>query len=336
MKKKYIAIISSALILAFICGLSVLHKSDNTSPSAVPENSTENSKIKEQNKTKEKNLNRNSNGIEKQSSVKVASVEKTDNSVQTCDLGSADSSIPLSTITVLSNLSDTIKDKVKSIADTKNIFLVQKNDNKLLVVTDNPDNIRHGVEFTEINITNGHQVKTTLGYSDKMHDSDNDKWEYDENTNMPVRHLKYNKDGDVEFIEEWNYDKSEPIKYEMKDSEGKVISIRKETLDDDSNLRVEHLIYDKQGNTKVNVSVAYNGNDVKRFTYYNADKPSVGGAVYSEYSEEGYKTRETLYDSRLKVINSFTANYKDGERENIIIYDDKNNEIEVFKSKGSN
>ena len=107
-------------------------------------------------------------------------------------------------------------------------------------------------------------------------------------------------------------------------------------IDDDSNLRVEHLIYDKQGNTKVNVSVAYDGNDVKRFTYYNADKPSVGGAVYSEYSEEGYKTRETLYDSRLKVINSFTASYKDGERENIIIYDDKNNEIKIFESKNSN
>ena len=61
----------------------------------------------------------------------------------------------------------------------------------------------------------------------------------------------------------------------MKDGNGHIISMRKETLNDGTNLRIEHLVYDKNGNTKINVSTTYDGEDVKRFTYYNADKPKL-------------------------------------------------------------
>jgi len=127
----------------------------------------------------------------------------------------------------------------------------------------------------------------------------------------------------------WNYDSENPVKYEMKDSEGRVISMRNETLTNGTDLRIEHLVYDKNGNTKINVSTTYEGDDIKRFTYYNADKIDESGSVFSDYSD-GQKTKETVYTSDLKLKNTYTSDYKDGERENIIIFDNNNQEIKKF------
>ena len=79
----------------------------------------------------------------------------------------------------------------------------------------------------------------------------------------------------------------------MKDGNNKPISIKKENLDNENSLRVEHLIYDKDGNTKVNVSASFEGADIKRFTYYNADKPDESASVFSEYLD-GMKVKETV------------------------------------------
>jgi hypothetical protein len=115
----------------------------------------------------------------------------------------------------------------------------------------------------------------------------------------------------------------------MKDREGKVISMRKETTQDGNDLRVEHLVYDKNGNTHINVSATYEGEDIKRFTYYNAEKPNESGSVFSDYFD-GLKTKETVYTSDLKVKNSYTSEYKDGTREEIIKWDNKNKEIHKY------
>mgnify|MGYP006988875729 CR=1 FL=1 len=243
-------------------------------------------------------------------------------------------SMPLSVLAAISDMPKTIQDKVSKIAEANNIYMMQKNNDKLIIITDNPSNIRHCVEFNEISLKNGHQIKTTLGYNDKFKDSENDIWEYERDTHRPIRHTKYNKDGDVDFVEVWNYSNDEPIKYEMKDSEGKVISLRKETLENGVDLRVEHLVYDKDGNTKINVSATYDGPDVKRFTYYNADKPSESGSVYGEYSD-GQKTKETVYTSDLKLKNSYTAKYKDGECEELTIWDNQNKEINTLSTKNA-
>ncbi len=246
--------------------------------------------------------------------------------VRKVNLYTTDSLVPLSTISVISSLPKNIQDKVLQISQTNNIYMAKRKHDKLLIIADNPDNIRHCVEFIEISLKNGHQITTTLGYNDKMKDSDNDIWEYDETTKQPVRHSKYNSEGDLEFVETWSYG-SEPVKYEMKDSEGHVLSMRKETLDGGTNLRIEHLVYDKSGNTKINVSTMYEGADVKRFTYYNADKPSDGGSVFSEFND-GLKTKETVYSNDLKVINSYTSEYKNGERKDITVWDNNNKEVE--------
>ena len=115
----------------------------------------------------------------------------------------------------------------------------------------------------------------------------------------------------------------------MKDAEGRVMSMTKEESHDGTNLRVEHLIYDKAGHTKMNISTTFDGQDIKRFTYYNADKPAEGCSIFSEYSN-GLKTKEILYTSDLKVMNSYTADYKDGNREEIIKWDSGNKEVQKF------
>ena len=331
-KKKYIAILGVVCIIAafsFVAFNKKNHSSDNIvkkDQTETIENANENKQIRPTDT--DSKISETSNAADNnEQDVKKASIEIEDSYLSKTNLYNNGSGIdvPLSTIGLLSEMPQVIQEKVAAIAENNNIFMTKRHNDKLLIITDNPNNIRHCIEFNEISIKNGHQIKTTLGYNDKMQDSDNDIWEYDETTKQPIRHSKYDKNGDVEFVETWYYDDN-PVKYEMKDADGHVLSMRKETLDGGTNLRVEHLLYDKAGNTKVNVSAIYEGADVKRFTYYNADKPSDGGSVFSEY-DDGLKTKETVYTNDLKVENSYTAEYKDGIREEITVLDKNNKEI---------
>lgn len=239
-------------------------------------------------------------------------------------------SLPLSVIAEIADLSKEVQDAVKHIAENSNgIFMAKKVGNKLFIVTDSPDNIRQGIDFVEISLSNCHQTRTTMGYNGKANESENDSWEYDtiSDTKVPTRHTKYNKDGNIEFVETWNYDSSNPIKYEMKDDKGNLLSLRKETSANENDLSVQHLLYDEHGNTRVNVSASYEGADIKRFTYYNAYKPDESGSVFSEYTD-GLKTKETVYNSELKTENIYTSEYKEGERTQISVFDSNNQEIE--------
>ena len=252
------------------------------------------------------------------------------------DLFPNSNEIPLSAIINFANISPESKNTVKQIIDSNNnIFFAKQRGDKLLLIVENQANIRHGIDFVEISLTNGHQTRSTLGYSDKIQDSDNDIWEYNKNSEFstPTKHVKFDKNGTVEFIETWNYDPENPIKYEMKNAEGKTLSIRKETLSNDSDdMRVEHLIYDKDGVTKINVSATYEGADVKRFTYYNADSPSDGASIFSEYTD-GNKTKEILYTSDLKLQNSYISKYKDGVRTGITVLDTNDKEIANYSEE---
>ena len=240
--------------------------------------------------------------------------------------------VPFSAIAELSVLPANVQTGINKVIDSYGgILMLKRTKDKIVIVAENPENIRHGIDFIEITVPGGHQTVTTLGYNGKIKDADNDNWEYDKNQ-LPVKHIKYNSEGDAEYIETWNYDASNPVKYEMKNAEGKTLSIRKETLKDGTDMRIEHLIYDTAGNTKVNVSTTYDGADVKRFTYYNADKPLDSESVFSEYSD-GVKIKETVYTSDLKVKNVYEAKYEDGERVEISVYDNNNKEIENIKAE---
>lgn len=242
------------------------------------------------------------------------------------------SALPLSSITLISKLPENIKPEVNNIYESSNVYMTNKTGDKLLIITENSANMRHEIEFTEISLSNGHKTNTTFGYNDKFKDFDNEIWEYDKDTNKPLRHTVYDKSGDMIFVENWNYAPENAIKYEMKDSDDKVISIKKETLENGTDLRVEHILYDKDGHTKLTVTASYDGADIKRFTYYNADKPNESGSVFSEYTE-GVKTKEKIYTSDLKLKNTYTSDYKDGDRQSITVYTPNNEESEVLLSE---
>lgn len=328
-KKKTFALILMACVLSLGIYCLVNKNSDNENESLTDKSTITKQKETLKHKGDKSTINVNKKASDKD--VKTNNIQ--DKFIQKANLYTdfSSSSIPLSTISILADLPENIQNNTAKIAENNNIFMVQKYHHKLFIISDNPANIRHGIDFTEISIDNGHQTRTTLGYNDRIVDSDNDIWDYDPETHQPVRHTKYNKDGDIEFTEVWNYEPNEQIKYEMKDGNNRVISLRKETLQNNTDLRIEHLIYDKDGNTKINVSVTYDGEDVKRFTYYNSDKPAISGSVFSDYTD-GLKTKETIYTSDLKPKETFTSTYKDGTREEITIFDNQNKEIKKIIS----
>lgn len=335
MEKKKIVISAAAVCIALCCVVGIVYnsnKNQSTNDGNVQVNDVK-SGTKSSIKKEELQKEVSSLGTES-TDIKQAHIQKDDKISKNANLYKDPSSfsMPLSAIALVSELPHNIQAKVSKIAENNSIYMIQRNKDKIIIITDNPENIRHSIEFTEITLSNGHETKTTLGYNDKMKDSNNDIWEYHQETQQPIRHTKYNADGDMEFVEVWNYENDNPVKYEMKDSKGNVISMRKETQHGDSDLRVEHLVYDKDGNTKVNVSAAYDGADIKRFTYYNADKAKESGSVFSEYSSDGYKTKETLYTSDLKVKNTYTSDYQDGERTDIKVYDVNNKEIQKLEA----
>ena len=330
MEKKKIIVCLAAACLAGFCAFGLLGKNNKKDVQEVkePENvQQEVIQAEEPVKAEEETVTK-SDTPQKQT-VKQISIQKDVNIEKKTNLynDAVSSTMPLSVVATLSDTPDYVKTKVEKLSATNNIYMAKKSGDKLIVITDNPSNIRHRVEITEISLINGHQIKTTLGYNDKMQDSNNNIWEYNKETKLPTRHTKYNADGDMEFVEVWNYDESNPVKYEMKDAEGHVLSMRKETVENGTDLRVEHLVYDKNGNTRINVSATYEGPDVKRFTYYNADKPAESGSVFGEYSN-GLKTKETVYTSDLKVKNYYTTEYKDGNKESITVWDNQNKEVQ--------
>lgn len=250
--------------------------------------------------------------------------------------GVPDSLLPLSAISEIASLNGHVHKTIKELVDNSTGVLYAKcSGNKLIMVVENPDDNRHGLEFVEISADGKHEKIGFLLSKYSEGNTDEDLWEYDvsEDVKRPTKHTKYNSDGDVEFVETWNYSSDEPIKYELKNKDDKVISLVKETIDENnSSMRQEHLIYDKDGKTKVNLTVNYDGADLTRFTYYNADKPNESGSVISEY-KDGVKTKETVYTSDYKVKNVYEPEYKNGEREGIKVFNDENKEVKTLLSE---
>lgn len=253
--------------------------------------------------------------------------------VKKVEMYSDNNILPLSAVVEIANLSDLKKKNIHSILENSNLYYIESHKDKLFMIVGNEGNEkyqRHDIEFIELN-SSGHKKVTKLG-DEEEYVGDNDEWEFDENSNSPLKHVKYNSNGEVEYTEIWNYDPQESIKYEKQDGNGNVLSIKKETPDGDTNVRIEHLIYDENGKTKINVSANYEGPDITRFTYFDADKPQEGITLMSTY-EDGVKTKEVVYSSSYKIKNTYEAEYKDGERVNIKVLDDENNVVEEISAQ---
>lgn len=145
----------------------------------------------------------------------------------------------------------------------------------------------------------------------------------------PTKHVVYNEKGKTVFVEQWKYDENEPIKYVMKDNRKKVLSILKETLEDEINLRREHIFYDPEGKILKSFTINYDGSDITRFTYYDAENLQNGVISINEY-QDGVRKSETIYNSDFKVKNIIEADINDGKKRTIkLLNPDRETVLEI-------
>ena len=198
---------------------------------------------------------------------------------------------------------------------------------------------RHNLQFAQIS-PNGNISYHFAGYDGQDGETSNavtpngdDIWEFDKSVEppRPLKHTAYDNKGKVKFTEEWNYSHDADIKYIMKNAEGKTLSVFKETPDGMANYRKEHVFYDKDGNTTMSVSANFEGPNLKRFTYFDSETPKDSVTIESEYSDEGYKTEEKIYNKEYKLTNTVKANYSQGERKEIKVLDADGKPIKDLK-----
>lgn len=247
--------------------------------------------------------------------------------------------VPLISVVEISKLTDKAKKAVDEVLESSQGFYFLKFDkekNKTFVILqnsidENPLYIRHGLEFAEISEDGN---KTFYKPESQVVDSDKDSWEFDNSVEpqRPLKHIVYDEEGKVKFTEVWNYSDKEPVKYEMKNAQNKVVSILKESSDNDSNYRKEHIFYDDEGNTKMSVTANYDGANLSRFTYYNSEDKDNSISIMSEYSQDGLKSKEYIYNTDYELTNTVTSEYENGERKNIRVIDSNGNELEEISS----
>ena len=224
----------------------------------------------------------------------------------------AETKLPFSSVIKISELPENIKGAIKNTEEEYNVlYYIKDKDKAILLVETSEECPRHEIGYIEIDTITGNQ---TQKYFENLisKKGDNESWEYEEGTKRPLKHVITNSKGNVEYTEEWNYKENEPIKYVLKNGNDKVISIKKETLDNEMTMRREHIIYDNDGKIKVNVSSIYNGPDMTSFTYYDASNTDDSETIVSEYSQDGVKIKETVYSYNYKVKNLYEAEYENG------------------------
>ncbi len=244
--------------------------------------------------------------------------------------------LPLSGVAELADLPEDVRENVDDIIGAaRNIYMIKKLDNKVLMLVENPSDSRHNIDLKFISLDN--EAETDIPFSSYIagDESEDDIWEYEDmdEAKRPVKHIKYSPDKTIEYTEIWNYSSEQPIKYEMRDGDNKVVSIRKEIIDNETNLREEHISYNQDGSTKASVSIGYSGPEISRFIYFNSTNPAESITIISEFGENGDKTKESVYSSDFKLINTYEPVYNDGIRSGIRILDDKGQEVEKILSK---
>ncbi len=251
--------------------------------------------------------------------------------------------LPLISITEIAKLPDNVKKSVDEILESAQGFYYLKYDReneKVFIILQNPideENVysRHGLQFAEVT-KDGEKTFKTAGFEGDDGETANavenlkgDLWEFDRTVEpaRPIKHIKYKDKHKIEFVETWNYSTDEPVKYQMKNSKKKVISVMKETFDNESNYRREHVFYDDDGNTRMSISVNYDGANISRFTYYDSEDDSENVTIISEY-EDGVKIKESIYNEDYELLNTVECDYTDDVRDEIRVFDKDNHEVE--------
>ena len=256
--------------------------------------------------------------------------------------------MPLISIAEITKLPEKMRKSIDEILkNTQGAYLLKynKNTNKVVVILPKDFEVeeiypRHELEFIEINQDGTlHRINNIYNgkngeINNAVSASENETWEFDKSIEpyRPLKHIVYGPNGEIEFVETWNYSDNEEIKYEMKNGHNKPISLVKECSNNESNYRKEHIFYDEDGKTKMSISANYDGADLSRFTYYNSQDSEDSISIVSDYAE-GEKIGETVYNENYEVLAKYKSENNDGLRKKIKIYDNKDNEIEELISE---
>ena len=250
--------------------------------------------------------------------------------------------MPLSSIVEISKLSPEVKKSVdKLLEEAQGIYLIQKHKDKTIIFLQNPINtentyVRHNLQTAEIS-ADGEITYHNIGYNGKDGEMENpdeqfeDVWEFDKTREpyRPLKHISYGENNKKKFTETWNYDEKEPIKYQIQDSDDKVISVLSETLENESTYRHEHIFYDKHGNIDKSISINYNGADISRIVIYDTKDFDKSVSIINEYTD-GQLTKEKIYDKDYQLINTYESTYNNNKRTDIKVFDKDEKEIEAI------
>ncbi|MBO5739261.1 hypothetical protein J6R97_07970 [bacterium] len=253
--------------------------------------------------------------------------------------------LPLFSILEISKLSKEVKAKIDEILEAAQGFYLLRTlgDGNVFIVLQNPINTlntyqRHNLQFLEID-KQGIITFHNAGYSGIDGEIYNaitdhqDLWVFDETIEpfRPLKHISYDEKGKVRYTELWDYDTANPVKYQMLDSKKKLISILKESQDNDFNLRKEHVFYDNDGIVKMSLSINYEGANITRLNFYNSNDLIEGITILSEYID-GFKVKESIYDE--SFLHKFTviADYKENERKAVKLYDIEGNIVKSISN----
>jgi len=287
------------------------------------------------------------NNTKTSTSTKVST--KAENAVKTNLYSESAYYLPLEAIAEISELTPATKEKINKILDeAQGIYMLKQNPKtkEIIMVLQNPVSgtsgrySRHDLQ-TAIIDSNGNVTYLTQGYNGQEYEventvvlkNDNENWVFDETAEpyKPLKHTVYDKKKKTKFAEEWHYDDSEPIKYEMKDGAGNVISVKKEYLDGESGYRQEHIFYDENGNTLKSMTINYDGADIKWFTYYDSSSPENSITIESIY-DNGLKTEEKIYNQEYKTIKTLKSEYENGERTKLQVFDSEDKQINTYEN----
>ena len=256
------------------------------------------------------------------------------------DLYSSNSyDLPLFSIVEISKAPLKIKTSIdKILEDSQGFYLLKYDNNKIMAILQNPVEMtnvyqRHNLQIIEID-SEGKIIYHNAGYSGEDGEifdstsSNKDLWLFDETIEpfRPLKHIAYNEKGKIKFIEIWNYNDDEPIKYQMKDANKKIVSMLKETQDSDYNLRREHIFYDNDGIIKMSLTINYDGANISRVNFYNSHDSIDSISVFTEYIE-GNRVKELIYDENFVLKYTVNANYQNDERKKIEVLDSENKKL---------
>lgn len=243
--------------------------------------------------------------------------------------------LPLASVVEISKLPSQMKKTIdETLEEARGFYFVKydKDLEKAIILLQNPISetktfARHSLEFAQVS-KDGTKTLHSLDHTGSI-ENENDVWTFDETVDYkrPLKHVAFDEAGNIVYVESWNYSENNPVKYEMKNSDNKILSILKETHDSDSNYRQEHIFYDNDGKTSLSISANYDGANLTRFTYYNKAEENDSMSIMSQY-EDGVKTSETIYNKDYQIQNTLKSEYSDGVRKSITVLDKDSNEVE--------